>query len=115
MEYAIAAERKRQAFLRREYEWIKRGALARTTKSKKRIESYYDTLNQEFEFNDKKVEIKSISSRLGRKTIELNNISKQYDDKIIVKDFSFLLDNDARIGIIGKNGNNVIKTNDRTC
>ena len=104
MEYAIAAERKRQAFLRKEYEWIKRGALARTTKSKKRIENYYDTLEKEFEFNDKTVEIKSISSRLGRKTIEVNNISKVYDDKVIVKDFSFLLDNDARIGIIGKNG-----------
>ena len=104
MEYAIAAERKRQAFLRKEYEWIKRGALARTTKSKKRIENYYETLDKEFEFNDKTVEIKSISSRLGRKTIEINNISKYYDDKIIIKDFSFLLDNDARIGIIGKNG-----------
>lgn len=104
MEYAVAAERKRQAFLRKEYEWIKRGALARTTKSKKRIENYYDTLNKEFEFNDKTVEIKSISSRLGRKTIEIENVSKVYDDKIIIKDFSFLLDNDARIGIIGKNG-----------
>lgn len=104
MEYAIAAERKRQAFLRKEYEWIKRGALARTTKSKKRIENYYETLDKEFEFNDKTVEIKSISSRLGRKTIEINNISKYYDDKVIIKDFSFLLDNDARIGIIGKNG-----------
>jgi len=104
LEYAIAAERKRQAFLRKEYEWIKRGALARTTKSKKRIENYYDTLNKEFEFNDKTVEIKSISSRLGRKTIEINNITKQYNDNIIVKDFSFLLDNDARIGIIGRNG-----------
>ena len=104
MEYAIAAERKRQAFLRREYEWIKRGALARTTKSKKRIEGYYEALNKEFEFDDKKVEIKSISSRLGRKTIEVNNVSKYYNDKVIVKDFSYLLDNDARVGIIGRNG-----------
>lgn len=104
MEYAIASERKRQAFLRKEYEWIKRGALARTTKSKKRIENYYDTLNQEFEFNDKNIEIKSISSRLGRKTIEINNVSKIYNDKTIIKDFTMLLDNDARIGIIGKNG-----------
>lgn len=104
MEYAIAAERKRQAFLRREYEWIKRGALARTTKSKKRIENYYDTLNKEVDLTEKNVEIKSISSRLGRKTIEVNNVSKTYDNKNIVKNFSFLLDNDARIGIIGKNG-----------
>ncbi len=104
MEYAIAAERKRQAFLRKEYEWIKRGALARTTKSKKRIENYYNVLDQDLLLNDKTVEIKSISSRLGRKTIEVNNISKYYDNKTIIKNFTFLLDNDARIGIIGKNG-----------
>ncbi len=104
MEYALAAERKRQSFLRKEYEWIKRGALARTTKSKKRIENYYETLNKEFEFNDKTIEMTSISSRLGRKTIELYNISKVYDNKIIINDFTFLLENDARIGIVGKNG-----------
>ena len=104
MEYAVAAERKRQAFLRKEYEWIKRGALARTTKSKKRIENYYDTLNQDVDLTEKNVEIKSISSRLGRKTIEVNDITKSYNDKIIVKNFSHLLDNDARIGIVGKNG-----------
>lgn len=104
MEYAIAAERKRQAFLRKEYEWIKRGALARSTKSKKRIENYYDTLNKDVHLNDKTVEISSISSRLGRKTIEVNNISKVYNDKIIINNFSFLLDNDARVGIIGRNG-----------
>lgn len=104
MEYAIAAERKRQAFLRREYEWIKRGALARTTKSKKRIENYYDVANNNIDIYDKTIEISSISSRLGRKTIEVNNISKIYDNKIIINNFSFLLDNDARIGIIGKNG-----------
>lgn len=104
MEYAIAAERKRQAFLRREYEWIKRGALARTTKSKKRIENYYDVANNNIDIYDKTIEISSISSRLGRKTIEVNNISKIYDNKIVINNFSFLLDNDARIGIIGKNG-----------
>lgn len=104
MEYALASERKRQAFLRKEYEWIKRGALARSTKSKKRIENYYDTLNQDVHLNDKTVEISSISSRLGRKTIEVNNITKLYNDKIIINNFSFLLDNDARVGIIGKNG-----------
>lgn len=104
MEYAIAAERKRQAFLRKEYEWIKRGALARSTKSKKRIENYYETLNKDVHLNDKTVEISSISSRLGRKTIEVNNIAKVYNDKIIINNFSFLLDNDARVGIIGRNG-----------
>ena len=104
MESALASERKRQAFLRKEYEWIKRGALARSTKSKKRIENYYETLNKEFEFNDKQVEISSISTRLGKKTIEANNVSKLYDDNYVIKNFSLLLENDARIGIIGKNG-----------
>lgn len=104
MESALASERKRQAFLRKEYEWIKRGALARSTKSKKRIENYYETLNKEFEFNDKQVEISSISTRLGKKTIEANNVSKLYDDNYVIKNFSLLLENDARIGIVGKNG-----------
>ena len=104
LEYAQAAERKRQAFLRKEYEWIKRGALARTTKSKKRIENYYDTLNQEGVVEDEKIELSSISSRLGRKTIEAYNISKTFEARTVVKDFSLLLENDARIGLIGANG-----------
>ena len=104
IEYAEAHERKRQAFLRRESEWIKRGALARSTKSKKRIENYYNALDQKFGYDDNNVEISSISSRLGRKTIEVDHISKYYGDKCIIKDFSLLLDNDARIGIIGRNG-----------
>lgn len=103
-EYALAAERKRQAFLRKEYEWIKRGALARTTKSKKRIENYYNVLDQDGIIVDNKVELSSISSRLGRKTIEAYNISKKYGAQTLVNDFTLLLENDARIGIIGSNG-----------
>ena len=103
-EYALAAERKRQAFLRKEYEWIKRGALARTTKSKKRIENYYNTLEAEGVVADNKVELSSISSRLGRKTIEAYNISKRYGAVSLVDDFTMLLENDARVGIIGANG-----------
>lgn len=103
-EYALANERKRQAFLRREYEWIKRGAQARETKSKKRIENYYRVLKEDGIIIDKKVELNSISSRLGRKTIEAKNVKKSFGDKVILKDFNFLLDNDARIGIIGDNG-----------
>lgn len=103
-EYELVAERKRQAFLRKEYEWIKRGALARTTKSKKRIENYYDVLNADGVVRDNKVELSSISSRLGRKTIEAYNISKKYQAISVINDFSMLLENDARIGIIGSNG-----------
>lgn len=103
LEHMEAYERKRQVFLRKEYEWIKRGAIGRLTKSKKRIEKYYNTLNEEGLVLDKKIELSSISSRLGRKTIEAINISKSYDHTLI-KNFSLLLENDARIGVIGKNG-----------
>ncbi len=103
LEYAEARERKRQAFLRKEYEWIKRGAIGRLTKSKKRIANYYETLNQEGVIADKKIELSSISSRLGNKTIELNDVSKTYD-KTLIRDFSIILENDARIGVVGNNG-----------
>lgn len=103
LENMVSYEKKRQVFLRKEYEWIKRGAIGRLTKSKKRIENYYNVLNEEGLVEDKKISLTSISQRLGRKTIEVNNISKSYD-KVIVKDFSMNLENDARIGIIGKNG-----------
>lgn len=103
LEYAEAHERKRQAFLRKEYEWIKRGAIGRLTKSKKRIANYYETLNQEGVIVDKKIELSSISSRLGNKTIELNNVSKTYN-KTLIRDFSIILENDARIGVVGNNG-----------
>ena len=99
----ISYEKKRQVFLIKEYEWIKRGAIGRLTKSKKRIENYYNALNEEGLVEDKKISLTSISQRLGRKTIEVNNVSKSYD-KVIIKDFSMNLENDARIGIIGKNG-----------
>ena len=103
LENMISYEKKRQVFLRKEYEWIKRGAIGRLTKSKKRIENYYNVLNEEGLVEDKKISLTSISQRLGRKTIEVNNVSKSYD-KVIIKDFSMNLENDARIGIIGKNG-----------
>lgn len=103
LENMISYEKKRQVFLRKEYEWIKRGAIGRLTKSKKRIENYYNALNEEGLVEDKKISLTSISQRLGRKTIEVNNVSKSYD-KVIIKDFSMNLENDARIGIIGKNG-----------
>lgn len=103
LENMISYEKKRQVFLRKEYEWIKRGAIGRLTKSKKRIENYYNVLNEEGLVEDKKICLTSISQRLGRKTIEVNNVSKSYD-KMIIKDFSMNLENDARIGIIGKNG-----------
>ena len=96
------AERKIESFLRKEIEWIKRGARARATKEKNRIEKFEELTNRE-KFQEKKIVLESSSSRLGKKIIEINNISKSYD-KLIFKNFSLLLDKTSRIGIIGKNG-----------
>lgn len=97
-----AQERKISAFLRKEYEWIKRGALARTTKDKRRIENYDALVNRE-KVNDNKLKIESLSSRMGKKTIILENISFGYDE-LLFSSFSHIFDFDERLGIIGKNG-----------
>ena len=95
-------EKKIETFLRKEYEWVKRGAQARSTKDKKRMENY-NTLASREKTVTKNLVIESGSSRLGNTTIELENVSKSYD-KVLFKNFSLNLDKDARIGIVGKNG-----------
>lgn len=100
----IAKERKRKSILKKELEWIKRGAKARSTKQKARIERYEileATENIKLEEN---VEINSISSRLGKKIIEINNIFKSYENKKIICGFSYIVLRNDRIGIIGANG-----------
>lgn len=102
-EIALASkEREIAAFLRKEYEWIKRGPQARATKDKKRIENYNELMSRD-KIKEKQLVMESSSSRLGNTTIEANNISKRYD-KDLFKNFSINLAKDARIGIIGKNG-----------
>ncbi len=101
---ADASERKRQSILRVELEWVKRGARARSTKQKARLERYEDLKNQDAPVRDEKVEIGSLSSRLGKTTIELSDISKSFDGKTIIKDFSYNFLKNDRIGIIGSNG-----------
>jgi len=103
-ESADASERKRQSILRVELEWVKRGARARSTKQKARLERYEELKNQNAPVKDEKVEIGSLSSRLGKTTIELENISKSFDGNTIIKDFSYNFLKDDRIGIIGSNG-----------
>lgn len=99
-----AQERKLNAFLRKEYEWIKRGALARTTKDKRRIENYDALVNQK-KIVDNKLQIDSIESRMGKKTVILDDISFGYKDSdLLFSHFSHIFDYDERIGIIGKNG-----------
>lgn len=103
-EMAEASERKRQSVLRREYQWIMRAARARGTKSKDRIERYYDLKSQSAPEYDDTVKISALSSRLGKKTIELKDISKSYNGKTVVDDFSYIILRNDRIGIIGHNG-----------
>ena len=103
-EMAEATERKRQSILRVEREWIMRGCKARTTKSKDRIERYENLLNQDAPETDDVVQLSAASSRLGRKIIELHGISKSYDGRPILRNFSYNLLREDRIGIVGRNG-----------
>ncbi|MCQ2447531.1 MAG: ABC-F family ATP-binding cassette domain-containing protein [Oscillibacter sp.] len=103
-EMAEASERKRQSILRVEREWIMRGCRARTTKSKERIERYENLLNQDAPEYDDTVQMAAASSRLGKKLIELDHVSKSYGDKTIIRDFTYHLVRNDRIGIVGHNG-----------
>lgn len=103
-EAQLAGERKRQSILRTELEWVKRGARARTTKQKARLERYEELKQTAAPVADKKAEISSAASRLGKTTIEISHISKSYGDKALIKDFSYLFLKNDRIGFVGKNG-----------
>ena len=103
-EMAEASERKRQSILRVEREWILRGCKARTTKSKDRIQRYEDLKNQDAPETDDTVQLAAASSRLGRKTIELHNVSKAFDGRRVIENFSYNLLRGDRIGIVGRNG-----------
>lgn len=101
---AEAKERKNCTLYRREYEWIKRGARARGTKSKDRIERFHELENREKPVETEKLQMQSVSSRLGKKTIEIENISKSVNGRKLISDFSCILPRNARIGIVGHNG-----------
>ena len=103
-EMAEASERKRQSILRVEREWIMRGCKARTTKSKERIQRYEALLNQDAPETDDTVQMAAASSRLGKKIIELKNVSKSFGGRPIVEHFSYNLLRNDRIGIVGRNG-----------
>ncbi len=103
-EMAEATERKRQSILRVEREWILRGCEARRTKSKDRIERYEALLNQDAPETDDTLQMSAAASRLGRKIIELHGISKAFDGRNIINNFSYTLLRSDRIGIVGHNG-----------
>ena len=103
-EMAEASERKRQSILRSEREWILRGCRARTTKSKDRIQRYEALRDQEAPEADDTVQLSAASSRLGRKIIELHQVTKAYDGRPVIENFSYNLLRGDRIGIVGRNG-----------
>ncbi len=103
-EMAEASERKRQSILRSEREWILRGCRARTTKSKDRIQRYEALRDQEAPEADETVQLSAASSRLGRKIIELHQVTKAYDGRPVIENFSYNLLRGDRIGIVGRNG-----------
>ncbi|MEY8338670.1 ABC-F family ATP-binding cassette domain-containing protein [Lachnospiraceae bacterium 62-35] len=104
MDIALASERKRQSILRVELEWMQRGARARSTKQKAHIQRYEALRDQKGPEDDREVELESVSSRLGRMTVELEHISKSYGSKVLMKDFTYIFLKNDRIGIIGPNG-----------
>lgn len=103
-EMEMASERKRQSVLRMEIEWAKRGCRARTTKQKARLERLEALKNGSAPVRDMTVEIDSVERRMGRKTIELHNVSKGFEDKICISDFTYIVLKNQRLGIIGPNG-----------
>ena len=103
-ENAEAGERKRQSVLRKELEWVRRGAKARTTKQKGRLQRYEELKNQKAPERDSQVEMSSVYSRMGKTTIELDHIAKGYDGRTLLRDFSYIFLKGDRIGFIGSNG-----------
>lgn len=103
-EMAVASERKRQSLIRKEVEWIHQGPCGRGTKSQYRIDRLRQLQADSANLTKGNLELSSLSSRLGRKVIECEAISKRYGDKVLVQDFSYHLLRDDRIGIIGQNG-----------
>ena len=99
-----AAQRKRQSILRVEYQWIMRGAQARRTKNKDRIARYEELKAQAGPETDQSVQMATLSSRLGRKTVELKDVSKSFGDKKVLDHFSYGVARDDRVGIVGRNG-----------
>lgn len=103
-EMELASERKRQSILRMEIEWAKRGCRARTTKQKARLERLEALKAGKAPVQDSVVELESIGTRMGKKTVELHHISKAYGDKVLIDDFSYIVLKNQRLGIIGPNG-----------
>ena len=104
IDMAVASERKRQTILRTELAWMQRGARARSTKQKAHIQRYEALRDMDAPEFDKEVEMESISSRLGRTTVEVKDLCKAYGNKVLLKNFTYIFLKNDRVGIIGPNG-----------
>ena len=103
-EMELSTDAKKANLLRNERKWVMRGAKARSTKQKARLERYEELKNRKRPELTQSIEMSSVSTRLGRTTVELNNISFGYDDKLLIKDFSYIFLKGDRVGFVGANG-----------
>lgn len=104
LQIEASKEEKRQKLILKELKWVKRGAKARTTKQKARLQRFDDLVSTEYFTVNTDIEMPFVGRRLGKKIIEINNISKSFDSNILLKDFNYIFSKNDRIGIIGKNG-----------
>lgn len=103
-EMTEASERKRQSILRNELAWVRRGARARSTKQKARLDRFEELQGRKAPEKDGRVEMASAVTRLGRTTVELEHVSKAYGDRVLIRDFTYLFGKNDRVGFIGPNG-----------
>lgn len=104
IEVEKSQEIKRQALIRNELKWVKRGAKARSTKQKARLQRFEELVNKEYVENNTDIKINYVGTRLGKKIVEIENLSKSFGDKNLIKDFSYIFTKEDRIGIVGPNG-----------
>lgn len=103
-EMELATDSKKANLFRNERKWVMRGAKARSTKQKARLERYEELKNRKRPEITQNVEMSSVSTRLGRTTVELNNISFGYNEKLLIRDFSYIFLKGDRVGFVGTNG-----------
>lgn len=100
----MATERKNKSLYRMDLEWMRRGARARSTKQKAHIQRFEELRDRKSIEKDKNIELNALSSRMGRKTIEIDNVSKSFGDRRLINDFSYIFLKNDRVGIVGPNG-----------
>lgn len=104
LEREESEEAKRQSLIRKELKWVKRGAKARSTKQKARLQRFEELVNREYVKPVTDVEMNFVGSRLGKKIIEISHLCKSFDNRTLIKDFNYIFTKEDRIGIIGPNG-----------